>query len=109
MAQSKKNITPDNITEWLASTGFLFPRNEIELERFNKLYEDVEMNIPMPNLDKIINYDILESKVIKMPESLTSKNIEEYRMVARNGNNLPSHILYKIKKNQSKNNEDTSK
>ena len=42
MTQNKKHITPENITEWLASTGFLLPRNEVELERFEKLYGEIE-------------------------------------------------------------------
>lgn len=106
MAQSKINIDSDNITEWLASTGFIFPRTEAELDRFNKLYEESEIQINDPDFEKIMN---IGNKVVtnRKPEMKIVENLEEFRMVARNGNNLPSHILDKIKKNQSKKKDDT--
>ena len=57
MAQNKKHITPENITEWLASTGFLLPRNEVELQRFEKLYGDIDFCLTGQEIDpeKIIN------------------------------------------------------
>lgn len=107
MAQSKINIDSDNITEWLASTGFIFPRTEAELDRFNKLYEESEIQINDPDFEKIMN---IGNKVVtnRKPEMKIVENLEEFRMVARNGNNLPSHILDKIKKNQSKKKDDTA-
>lgn len=107
MAQNKININSDNITEWLASTGFLFPRNEAELDRFNKLYEDFDILISEPNPEKIMN---LKAKPLERPilEMKTKQEIDGYRMVARNGNNLPSHIMDKIKKNQDKKIDDTN-
>ena len=104
MAQNKKHITPENLTEWLASTGFLFPRNEVELERFEKLYGDVDFGLTGTEIDpdKIIDGTFKEKKILKMPDGLKQDEISPYRMAARNGNELPKHIMDKIKKNQNK-------
>ncbi len=97
-----KNITPANVTEWLASTGFLFPTNELELSRFNKLYGELDEQLTGKEIDpdRILK-GLSASKVVKM--NITPAIEEEfsaYRMVARNGTNLPKHILDKMKKNQ---------
>ena len=42
-----------------------------------------------------------------MPSDINQEEINPYRMAARNGNNLPKHILDKIKKNQSKPKDDS--
>jgi hypothetical protein len=98
-----KNITPTNVTEWLASTGFLFPTNELELARFNKLYGDLDEQLTGNEIDpERILKGLSSSRVVKMD---TSQTIEDeflaYRMVARNGSGLPKHILEKMKKNQA--------
>ena len=104
MAQNKKHITPENITEWLSSTGFLFPRNEVELERFEKLYSEDDFGLTGTEIDpdKIIDGTFRENKTFKIPDNIQQKEISPYRMVARNGNKLPKHIMDKIKKNQNK-------
>lgn len=106
MAQNRKHITPDNITEWLCSTGFLFPRNEVELKRFEKIYGEIDLRLTGNELDAeaIILGKNYVSKSIALPNELGKNNMSEYRMVARKGSNLPSHILDKIKKNQNKKN-----
>lgn len=103
MAQSKKHITPENVTEWLASTGFLFPRNEIELSRFETLFGDGDYGLTGLEIDpeKIIRGE-KNTKTIHIPESVKPEELTEYRMVARNGSKLPEHILNKIKNNQNK-------
>lgn len=97
-----KNITPANVTEWLASTGFLFPTNELELSRFNKLYGELDEQLTGKEIDpERILKGLSASKVVKM--NITPAIEEEfsaYKMVARNGSNLPKHILDKMKKNQ---------
>jgi hypothetical protein len=110
MAQNKKNITPENITEWLASTGFLFPRNEVELERFEKLYGEEDYGLTGKEIDpdKIINGTFREKKITKIPENIKKEDINHFRMAARNGNDLPKHIMDKIKKNQSKPKDDSA-
>ena len=104
MAQNKQHITPENLTEWLASTGFLFPRNEIELERFEKLYGDIDFNLTGKEIDpdRILNNDFNEKKAIKVPDDINQNQINEYKMAARNGKDLPKHIMDKIIKNQNK-------
>lgn len=110
MAQNKKHITPENVTEWLASTGFLFPRNEVELARFERLYDDVDFGLTGNEIDpdKIINNSFREKKVIKIPDEIKQDNFSEYRMAARNGKDLPKHIIDKILKNQNKPKDDSS-
>lgn len=103
MEQNKKHITPDNITEWLCSTGFLFPRNELELSRFEKLYGEVNEIISGNEVDpdRIIN-GITDAIVINISKTEAEPNLSEFKMVARNGNGVPKHILEKMKKNQNR-------
>ena len=110
MAQNKKHITPENITEWLASTGFLFPRNEVELERFEKLYGEDDFGLTGNEIDpdKIISGSFREKKSLRIPDDIKQDEIRNYKMVARNGNNLPKHIMDKILKNQNKSKDDSS-
>ena len=112
MATNKEIINMENITEWLASTGFLFPSNEMELERFNKLYPDVE--------NEVIDYNINIERILSgNTRSLTIKpvfdqdniaSIRQYKMVARFGKSkqLPPNIMDKIKKNEAKKKNDAS-
>ena len=97
-----KNITPANVTEWLASTGFLFPTNELELSRFNKLYGELDEQLTGKEIDpERILKGLSASKVVKMNITPAIEEVfSAYRMVARNGSNLPKHILDKMKKNQ---------
>jgi len=110
MAQNKKHITPENITEWLCSTGFLFPRNEVELERFEKLFSDDDFGLTGTEIDpdRIIDGTFKEKIILKTPDSIIQSEIIPYRMVARNGNQLPKHIMDKIIKNQNKPRNDSS-
>jgi hypothetical protein len=110
MAQNKKHITPENITEWLASTGFLFPRNEIELERFEKLYGDIDFGLTGKEIDpdEIMNNTFKEKKPVNIPTDIIQNQLREYRMAARNGKALPKHILDKIIRNQNKPKNDST-
>jgi len=110
MAQNKKHITSENITEWLASTGFLFPRNEVEIQRFEKLYGDIDFGLTGQEIDpeKIINNTFREKKILNIPADTNQNQISEYRMVARSGKVLPKHIIDKIIKNQNKPKNDTA-
>ena len=108
MARNKLHITPENSAEWLASCGFLFPMNDIELERFNKLHGDIDPGITGNEVDpfKIIKGT---ATVIKQKPFSSKLHIPmgQYQMVARNLNDLPPHIVDRIKKNQeSKPNND---
>lgn len=106
MAIDKKyigKITEDNLDDWLHSTGYLYPMNEKQLERFNKLYEDYDFKLKNASIDvkSIIEGTLCnKSKVIPLSiDSDINDEIENLRMVARNGQNgLPQHIIDKMKK-----------
>lgn len=107
MAQNKSHITPDNMTEWMASTGFMFPRTMRELMRFEKLYGDAEINLEGCQIDpeKILGRKG-DADVIQFPQEEKKENIH-FRMAARKGDaNIPQHILDKIKKNQDQRKKD---
>jgi hypothetical protein len=99
MGESKKMIKEDNFREWLASTGNLFPGNKKELSRFEKLYSDFEYRLEESCVDPfaIINGDFVPKRIkVDIQEN---KNVG-FKMAARNIENLPEHILNKLKKNQ---------
>lgn len=105
MANGKKSITPENLEEWVHSTGLLLPRNDLELARFEKLFGAVDERLTGKEIDpdKILKgeFDIDLKKmtpIIRLEDSGTY----EYRMVARNGANIPDHILAKMKKNHQR-------
>lgn len=106
MAIDKKyigKITESNLDDWLHSTGFLYPSNEKQLERFNKLYEDYDFNLKNATIDiKSIIDGTLCNKGKIIPINLSadfSNEIENLKMVARKGqSNLPQHIIDKMKK-----------
>ncbi|MBN8623213.1 MAG: hypothetical protein J0L47_08810 [Flavobacteriales bacterium] len=115
MAIDKKyigKVTESNIDDWLHSTGFLYPTNEKQLERFEKLYEDYDFKLKNATIDiqSIINGTYLCNKSKIIPINLDAdvkKEIEDIKMVARKGqNNLPQHIIDKMRKNH-RDNDDT--
>lgn len=110
MAQSKVNITPDNMSEWLASTGFLFPRNEMEMSRFDKLYADELEDVSDFQVDcaAIFNKTLKPAHVIPLKKEAEERDIIPLKMVARKGSIVPQHILDKMKKNQNGRSKDDS-
>jgi len=100
MGQSKEIITQDNFREWLASTGILFPGNKSELARFEKLYSDFKYRLDENCVDPfaIVNGDF-RPKAIKL--KLQQEENTELKIAARNLENIPEHILRKIKQNQN--------
>jgi len=97
------------LDSWLSSTGFLFSGNEIELDRFNKLYEDYDYKLDNISIDPITiinNTFHREPKVIPMFENDVDEEISSLRMVARKGNkDLSQHIIDKMRR---KHNQDSS-
>lgn len=104
MAKPKKIelIEIANLDSWLGSTGFLFPRSDLELERFNKLYEDYDYQLDHKTIDPIAiinNSFYREPKVINMFSEDVDGEIEGLKMVARKGSkNLPQYIIDKMRK-----------
>ncbi|WP_299622984.1 hypothetical protein [uncultured Tenacibaculum sp.] len=104
MAKPKKIelIEVGVLDSWLGSTGFLFPSNELELDRFNKLYEDYDYKLDDLSIDPlaIINNTFhREPKVLMMFENDITEEMEGLRMVARKGNkDLAQHIIDKMRR-----------
>ncbi|MAU14465.1 hypothetical protein QSE00_04665 [Arenibacter sp. M-2] len=111
MAKPKKIelIEIAQLDSWLGSTGFLFPSNELELDRFNRLYEDYDYKLDEKSIDPIAIIKGTfhrEPKILTMFENDVDDEIESLRMVARKGNkDLPQHIIDKMRK---KHNQDSS-
>lgn len=112
MAKPKKIelIDVGVLDSWLGSTGFLFPSNELELNRFNKLYEDYDYKLEEVTIDPlaIINNTFHRGpKVLAMFENDTTEEIESLRMVARKGNkDLPQHIIDKMRRKHNQGSSD---
>ena len=71
MAKPKKIeiIEVDHLDSWMSSTGFLFPSNELELDRFNKLFDDYYYKLDKTSIDPIAiinNTFKRQSKVMNM-------------------------------------------
>lgn len=102
MGQSKKiNISEDNFAEWAASTGNLFPRNPVELKRFEKLYSDHEYTLSEECVDPfaIANGNFKpNTKIVKFK---TDDKTGDFRIAARNLDSLPEHIIKKLKRKQN--------
>lgn len=111
MGTSKKQIAPEHLTEWLASTGFLFPSNEIELARFEKLFGDPNAcSEGSINHERILRHVFETEAVVKKLNPDESQNSSQLKMVARNGSgSLPKHILDKMMKNHQNAKDDGSK
>lgn len=104
-------VTEENLDDWLHSAGYLFPTNEKQLDRFNKLYSDYDFKLKDAVIDiKSIIEETLCNKIKVIPFNLTSdvnNEIENLKMVARKGqNNLPKHIIDKMK-NKHRGSDDT--
>jgi hypothetical protein len=109
MATNKKNngrVSINNLDEWLSSTGFLCPTNELELARFNKLYADYDFKLK----DKSIDVQSITSNkmcpnikpLLFIKDEGIEYEIQELRMAARKGNqNIPQHIIDKMRKHHT--------
>lgn len=103
-------VDMNNLNEWLRSIGFLFPKNEIELARFNELYADYDFKLKDASIDvkSIIEGNLCSNtRVLRIIKSEELKNeIEDLKMVARKGQDVPQHIIDKMKQKHRKNNDD---
>lgn len=108
MSKKKINITQGNIIEWMCSTGYLFPRNEIELTRFERLYPEIERKTDAATIDAfaILKGSRKRTSIRLNIEDEQVENNPQMRMAARKYKNLPEHIIEKIKKNQKKSSDD---
>lgn len=114
MAIDKKyigKISEDNLDDWLHSTGYLYPMNEKQLDRFNKLYEGYDFKLKNATIDiKSIIEGTLCNKAKVIPLNISpdiNAEIENLKMVARKGqSNLPKHIIDKMR-NKHRDSDDT--
>lgn len=113
MAKPKKIelIEVAHLDSWLGSTGFLFSSNELELDRFNSLYEDYDYKLDDKTIDPI---SIINNSFHRMPKIITmfeedlDEEIETLRMVARKGNkDLPQHIINKMRRKHNQDSNDS--
>lgn len=111
MATNKKyqgKISLNNLGEWLCSSGFLFPQNELQLARFNELYADYDFKLKDARIDvrSIIDGNVcFNTRVFRIIKEDEIKDIEELKMVARKGQEVPKHIIDKMKQKHRKNND----
>lgn len=99
-------VNESNLNHWLSSSGYLYPRNEIELDLFEKAYADYDFKLENKSIDidSIINGTLkCQTKVISLFDLEEEKDIRELKMAARKGNqSIPKDILDKMK-NKHKN------
>lgn len=94
-----------SIRNLLQAKGLLFPETEKEVEAFESLhptYNETPSDWNSP--EDIIKRGIQKLQYIKTASNeILNSEIEELKMVARKGNELPQHIKDKIKANHKKN------
>ena len=109
MATNKNNIEKVNIhnlDEWLSSTGFLCPTNELELARFNKLYADYDFKLKNSSIDiqSILKNDVCSNikSLIFIKDENIENEIQELGMAARKGSrDISQHIIDKMRKHHT--------
>lgn len=93
------------IIDLLQSKGLLFPQTEEEVEQF-ELFNPIGDEKPSDweNPEEVLKRGIqkLQKLNIADNEELGSE-IQELRMVARKGSNLPQHVIDKMKAKHKKN------
>jgi hypothetical protein len=99
MTDSKKHIINLEILDYyLGATGFVYPMNENQLDLFEKLYEDFDFKLKNESIDvaSIINNQLKKQSIIKFISSVDEKEIEDLKMVARKGSQLPKDLIDKM-------------
>lgn len=111
---NKNKINSQNLEEWFRSTGFLFPTNELELARFDKLYADYDFKLKDVSIDaqsiiegNACSYSTKSPRIVKLDE--LNNEIEGLKMVARKGQEVPKHILDKMTQKHRKNKDGEEK
>lgn len=103
MATKNKNtdINADRFDELLAIAGYIYPRNDQELEQFEALYEDYDFKLKgvRINPEEIISGSFeKKGKVLKIQSEEEQHDISEIRIAARKGSEeISQSILDKMK------------
>lgn len=100
-------ISETNFDEWLRSTGFLPPMNEIELLRLDELLNEFDFKLKDTVIDPLeiiagaacaISY----TPIVILKEDL-QQEIDVLKMAARKGNtSIPQHIIDKMQQKHKK-------
>ena len=94
-------VDESNLNHWLSSSGYLYPRNETELDLFEKAYGEYDFKLENKTIDvnSIINGTLkCQTKVISLFDQEEDNDIRDLRMVARKGaQSIPKEILDKMK------------
>ena len=109
MADNKKHlINLEMLDHYLGATGFIYPVNEKQLDLFEELYEDFDFKLKNISIDvaSIINNQLKKHPVVKLFDNEDVKEIEDLKMVARKGSQLPQDIIDKMYGKHGKKSDD---
>jgi hypothetical protein len=99
-------VNESNLNYWLSSSGYLYPRNETELDLFEKTHANYDFKLENKSIDidNIINGTLqCQTRVISLIDHEKEKDIQDLKMAARKGEqSIPKDILDKMK-NKHKN------
>lgn len=103
----KNNISTETICEWLHSTGYFFPRNELEIKRFEKLHGDFKYHLEKELIEpkkiiKSLNESSIHSRKLHHKTNLDSVNsFKNWNIAARNTDKIKKSTIEQIIKNQN--------
>jgi hypothetical protein len=105
---SKHIINLENIDHYLGSMGFLYPVSECQLEIFNIVYAEFDFKLKDVSIDAsaIINNQLSKKSVFNIFKSEQNEEIQELKMVARKGSQLPQDIIDKMYGKHRKSSDD---
>ncbi|MDF2515929.1 MAG: hypothetical protein K0R59_1225 [Sphingobacterium sp.] len=102
----KGKLSEDMIDDWLCSTGYLYPLNEVHLSRFDSLYNNYDFKISNAriNIKEIFNGTLCKFDSVKiLPKKVDEDEIAKLRMVARKGaSGISKKAEEKLKANHKK-------
>ena len=109
MANNSTNkVTIESLDFYLGVTGFVVPSTEIQLDLFDKLYEDFDYKLSQTRIDcrKIIENRLSARTIIVLSQE-PQQDFEGLKMAARKGiQNLPDEIIKKMYGKHSKKSDD---
>ncbi len=90
----------EHLSCWMAVTGYILPRTEGEMKRFDKLYKDYKTVNSIEQLDFNKIWDDEDQFDINVKSKVVNLNPSSFRMAARGLNELPKDVIDAINKNQ---------
>lgn len=102
----KGKLSEDMIDDWLCSTGYLYPLNEMHLRRFDSLYNnyDFKLSNAKINIEDIFKGTLCKLDNVKfIPKQVDEDEVAKLRMVARKGTpGISKEAEEKLKANHKK-------